>query len=97
MTLPIAVITALYIVFRVAGKMFGSAWGAKYSGAPTVVQKYLGICLLPQAGVAIGLAILSGQLFGEIDPAISRMIIIVVMTETFIIEITLTNLLKKNA
>lgn len=49
-------IGALYVVFRVAGKMLGSLVGAKVSGAPKVVQKYLGFTLVPQAGVAIGLA-----------------------------------------
>jgi predicted transcriptional regulator len=78
------ILTAVYIVFRAFGKVIGSGLGAKYSKAPKVVQKYLGICLLPQAGVAIGLAILSGQIF---NPMVSKAIIIVVMTGTFIIEI----------
>ncbi|MHC4638788.1 MAG: CBS domain-containing protein, partial [Planctomycetota bacterium] len=42
------------------------------------------LCLLPQAGVAIGLAILSRQQFG---PELGRTIILVVMTATFIMEI----------
>ena len=79
-----AAITAVYISLRVAGKVVGSWFGAKYSRAPAVVRKYLGICLLPQAGVAIGLAILSGQLF---DSEFGTTIIMVVMTETFIIEL----------
>jgi len=59
-------IVAIMIVFtacRVVGKVAGSWFGARYSGAPAAVRKYLGICLLPQAGVAIGLAILAGQQF----------------------------------
>jgi CBS domain-containing protein len=77
-------ITATYIVLRVGGKVAGSWYGAKYSKAPAVVRKYLGICLLPQAGVAIGLAILSSQLFSS---DFGKTIIMVVMTETFIIEL----------
>jgi Kef-type K+ transport system membrane component KefB len=84
MSLYIAILTAVYIFFRVFGKVIGSGLGAKYSKAPKVVQKYLGICLLPQAGVAIGLAIVSGQLFSS---EIAKVIIVVVMTGTFIIEI----------
>ncbi|MHC4758128.1 MAG: cation:proton antiporter domain-containing protein [Planctomycetota bacterium] len=84
MSLYIAILTAVYIFFRVLGKIIGSGVGAKYSKAPKVVQKYLGICLLPQAGVAIGLAIVSGQLFSS---ELAKVIIIVVMTGTFIIEI----------
>jgi len=64
--------------------MFGSWFGAKQSNALEVVRKYLGLCLLSQAGVAIGLAIISSQLFsGEIGHAI----IVIVMTSTFIVEV----------
>lgn len=49
-------IGALYIVFRVVGKISGAAIGAKVSHAEPVVSKYLGYTLIPQAGVAIGLA-----------------------------------------
>jgi Kef-type K+ transport system membrane component KefB len=73
-----------YIIFRAAGKIFGSWLGAKYSNAPTVVRKYLGICLLPQAGIAIGLAILAGHQFNS---SFGHAIIMVVMTATFIMEI----------
>jgi Kef-type K+ transport system membrane component KefB len=77
-----AAITAVYITLRVGGKVVGSWFGAKHSKAPAVVRKYLGICLLPQAGVAIGLAILSSQLFNS---EFGKTIIMV--TETFIIEL----------
>ena len=80
----IVVMIAVYILFRAAGKMFGSWFGARHSGAPAVVRKYLGICLLPQAGVAIGLAILSGQQF---NAELGKIIIMVVMTATFLMEI----------
>jgi len=79
-----AAITAVYITLRVGGKVAGAWFGAKQSRAPAVVRKYLGICLLPQAGVAIGLAILSGQLFSA---DFGKTVIVVVMTETFIIEL----------
>ena len=79
-----AAITAMYILFRVGGKVLGAWWGARHCRAPAAVQKYLGMCLLPQAGVAIGLAILSRQMF---HPEFGNIIIMVVMTETFIIEL----------
>lgn len=52
----VGVIGLIYIVFRVAGKMAGAFLGAKLSHTQPVVQKWLGITLVPQAGVAIGLA-----------------------------------------
>jgi CBS domain-containing protein len=74
----------VYTLFRAAGKMAGSWFGARYSGAPPVVRKYLGVCLLPQAGIAIGLAILAGQQF---NAELGKIIIMVVMTATFLMEI----------
>lgn len=45
----------VYFVFRILGKYFGSWLGGWMSGAAPVVRNYLGLALLPQAGVAIGL------------------------------------------
>ena len=86
-----AVMIAVYVLCRAGGKVAGSWFGAKRSGAPAVVRKYLGICLLPQAGVAIGLAILAGQQF---DTELSHIIIMVVMTATFLMEIVGPMLVK---
>ena len=47
-----------YFFSRIAGKITGSYIGARLAGAPEAVQKYLGLALLPQAGVAIGLVFL---------------------------------------
>jgi len=52
----VGVIGALYVIFRVVGKVLGAAFGAWVSNAEAVVKKYLGFTLIPQAGVAIGLA-----------------------------------------
>jgi Kef-type K+ transport system membrane component KefB len=97
LSLWIAAMMAVYTLCRVAGKVVGSWFGARRSGAPAVVRKYLGICLLPQAGVAIGLAILAGQQF---NAQIGHTIIMVVMTATFLMEILGPMLVKvavKNA
>ena len=80
----VIVMVLVFTVFRAAGKVIGTWFGARYSKAPVVVRKYLGICLLPQAGVAIGLAILAGQQF---NAELGRTIIMVVMTATFLMEI----------
>ncbi len=80
----IVVMIVVFTLCRAGGKIVGSWFGAKHSGASAVVRKYLGICLLPQAGVAIGLAILAGQQF---DTDLGKTIIMVVMTATFLMEI----------
>lgn len=55
-TLPVLGICAVYLVARSLGKYFGARLGCKVSHTDENVKKYLGLTLLPQAGVAIGMA-----------------------------------------
>lgn len=50
-----------YIALRAIGKVTGAWLGATVSGAPPVVGRTLGFGLMPQAGVAIGLALRLGH------------------------------------
>ena len=50
------VIGVVYILARSAGKIFGATASAKLMKADDNIVKYLGITLLPQAGVALGMA-----------------------------------------
>lgn len=45
--------TFLYIVSRALGKYYGARLGAKATGLPDTVQKYLGFTLLPHSGVSL--------------------------------------------
>ena len=47
---------ALYLIARSTGKYVGAGIGATLAKAPENVKKYLGLTLLPQAGVALGMA-----------------------------------------
>lgn len=55
----------LYIVARSIGKYTGSALSCTISHQPSNVKKYLGITLLPQAGVALGMSAQAGAAMGE--------------------------------
>lgn len=46
-----------YILSRSIGKYFGANLSARMTGSDSNIVKYLGITLLPQAGVALGMAI----------------------------------------
>lgn len=48
-----------YVLIRMLGKILGASIGSKLAQAPPTVQKYLGFTLIPQAGVAIGLAMVA--------------------------------------
>ncbi|MBQ0001178.1 MAG: cation:proton antiporter [Clostridiales bacterium] len=52
----------IYILFRSLGKYCGAFISAKWAGCTPEIQKYLGITLLPQAGVALGMCTTAMQL-----------------------------------
>ena len=55
----------VYILFRSLGKYYGSYFSTKWAKCSPNVCKYLGITLLPQAGVALGMAMTAHQLGAE--------------------------------
>ncbi|MCQ2450281.1 MAG: cation:proton antiporter, partial [Clostridia bacterium] len=71
----IVLIGVLFILFRSAGKYFGSYVSAKGMGCDSNTVKYLGITLLPQAGVALGMSVTAMQL-GDGDGGLIRNIVL---------------------
>lgn len=55
--MAIVLVGVVYILFRSLGKMSGASISAKWMRCEPTIQKYLGITLLPQAGVALGMSI----------------------------------------
>ena len=60
--IAIVVVGIIYIVFRSLGKYFGTYASAKATKCSKSICKYLGITLLPQAGVALGMCATAMQL-----------------------------------
>lgn len=60
--MAIVFIGIIYIIFRSLGKYFGSYASAKLTKCEPQICKYLGITLLPQAGVALGMCTTAMQL-----------------------------------
>jgi len=54
----------LYILARSAGKYYGSVFSCRITGQAKPITDNLGITLLPQAGVALGMALTAGSLPG---------------------------------
>ncbi len=61
----IVIIGLVYIISRSAGKYFGALCSAKLTKCAPNICKYLGITLLPQAGVALGMCTTAMQLGEE--------------------------------
>ena len=58
----VLLVGVVYIVFRSLGKYFGAYSSCAMTGCSENITKHLGITLLPQAGVALGMALTAQQL-----------------------------------
>ncbi|SHI19816.1 cation:proton antiporter [Sporanaerobacter acetigenes] len=56
------IIGVTYFIVRIIGKYIGAYIGASLSNAEPEIRKYLGLALIPQAGVSIGLAFLGQRI-----------------------------------
>lgn len=75
-TLPLIVIGVIYFIVRIIGKYSGAYLGCLVVDKPKEVKNYLGLALIPQAGVAIGLAALGARaLGGESGQALETIIL----------------------
>lgn len=71
----VSLIGAIYIVCRAAGKIFGAWLGAYLCGAPKKVRYWMGVAMLPQAGVEIGMALIAANQFPEYRQLILSLVI----------------------
>ena len=56
------IVGVIYILARSVGKYFGAAASARLTQQPKLIVNHLGITLLPQAGVALGMAMTASSL-----------------------------------
>lgn len=88
--LVVVAIAGIYVIFRVIGKWVGAYLGAVSTKSDDNIKKYLGFTLIPQAGVAIGLATTASKLFGakEETALAGSLIIAIILTSTLIFELS---------
>ena len=73
--LAVVGIGIVYIIARSAGKILGAHFSARATHCQDTICKYLGITLLPQAGVALGMSVTVAAQFGA-EGAIMRNIVL---------------------
>ena len=77
-----------YVILRAVGKWLGAFAGAGVTKSEPQVKKYLGLTLIPQAGVAIGLSTTASDLFARVgNTEASIMVIAIVLTSTLVYEL----------
>ncbi len=64
MNFPLITIGIVYFVVRIIGKYLGSFTGSAVTKSDKEIRNYLGLALIPQAGVAIGLSELGARTLG---------------------------------
>ena len=84
----VIIVSLIYIVMRSVGKWGGAFTSSKLTHSEPQVQKYLGFTLIPQAGVAIGLATTASQTFAKLGyEKESSLILAVILSATIVYEL----------
>ena len=90
----LVLIGVVYILFRSLGKYFGARYSAKMTGCSQKVVDNLGITLLPQAGVALGMCVTAQEL-GEQGDLIRNIILFSVLIYELIGPVMTREALKR--
>ncbi len=75
----VILVGVVYILTRAAGKMLGAAVSAKATKCEPNIVKYLGITLLPQAGVALGMSLIAAETLGEVGSMVRNITLFAVL------------------
>jgi Kef-type K+ transport system membrane component KefB len=73
----------LYAVFRTIGKVYGANIGARIGRAPKIASDWLGLALIPQAGVALGIGLVAKVTF----PQFGSYIFTIIAATTVVFEL----------
>ena len=93
--IAVVIIGIVYIVFRSIGKISGASLSAKMTKCEPSIVKYLGITLLPQAGVALGMSVTAMQLGGYEGTLVRNIILFSVLIYELVGPILTKNALIK--
>lgn len=77
------VVVLAYVLTRIAGRVIGGWIGGALVGAPRHTRAWTGAALLPQAGVALGMALVASERSAELG----ALILPVALAGTFIFEL----------
>jgi Kef-type K+ transport system membrane component KefB len=80
----LGVIGAAYFIIRIAGKYLGAYLGCTVAKTAKEVRNYLGLALIPQAGVAIGLAFLGRRILSD---TMGNMLLTIILSSSILYEL----------
>ncbi len=79
----IGLIGGAYVLARALGLILGAYAGGRISGAPARVRRWMGLAIMPQAGVALGMALVAANAF----PTLQERIVTLVVGSTVLFEL----------
>jgi len=83
MLFQIGFVGSAYIIFRIIGRLLGGWTGGAISHAEPLMRRWMGIMLMPQAGVALGMALVTI----ERRPDLGEIILPIVIASTVLFEL----------
>lgn len=79
----VGLIGAAYVALRAGGLVLGAQIGGRLAGVPPRIYRWMGTAVLPQAGVALGLALVAADAF----PGLEDLILPMVLGSTVVFEL----------
>lgn len=79
----LGIIGVVYFIIRIAGKYIGAFLGCTLAKTSKSVRNYLGMALVPQAGVAIGLAFLGRRILND---TMGNMLLTIILSSSVLYE-----------
>ncbi len=80
----LGLIGVTYFIIRIVGKYFGAWLGGTISKDTKEVKRYLGLALIPQAGVSIGLAFLAERI---LPPDLGLELVTIILSSSVLYEL----------
>ncbi|WP_144391839.1 cation:proton antiporter [Pleionea sediminis] len=80
----IGYLAGLYVLFRILARYIGGFLGSKLAQLSRKEQQWMGLALLPQAGVAMGMALVATERFEQVGQSV----LTVIIATTVLFELT---------
>lgn len=80
----VGIIGVCYFIVRIIGKYLGALFGSLVTRRPSKTTKYLGLALIPQAGVSIGLAFMGQRILNQ---EMGNMLLTIILASSILYEL----------
>jgi Kef-type K+ transport system membrane component KefB len=71
----LGVLGGVYVLGRAVGKFVGTRYATRYVGLGSGIQRLMGLAMLSQAGLAIGLVLVTTERFPTIGPIVATIVL----------------------